>query len=277
MNRKRLVIGILVAMFVSLAASTFVYRQVTRATAVRAGDMTQVVVASSLIPAGTRLQPGQLRTISWPTSGLLPGMFTRVQDCLDRPVTSTLVVGEPLLEDKLAPKESGAGLTATIPQGMRALSVPVNDVVGVAGFVQPGTTVDVLVTGTSSGKNSGESVTRTILEGVRVLAAGQKIEQDRDGKPQSVTVITLLVSPIDANRLAMASTQGRIQLALRSSLDSKRMEPPPIYQATLFAGEPPPAPVTMRTHAHVQPAAPAPYAVEVIRAGKREVNTFPNQ
>ena len=117
-----------------------------------------------------------------------------------------VAANELILDNKLAPKEAGAGLPAVIPQGMRALSVAVNDVVGVAGFVTPGTMVDVLVTGKIEGGSHGteDTITRTILENVRVLAAGQKIEQDREGKPQTVPVITLLVSPEDAGRLAMA-------------------------------------------------------------------------
>src|SRR6266852_8389737 len=160
---------------------------------------------------------------------------------------------EPVLEGKLAEKEAGAGLSSTIPEGMRGLSVAVNEVVGVAGFVIPGTNVDVLVTGRVIGgaRSGGDNITRTILENVRVLAAGQKIEQDREGKPQTVPVITLLVTPADAAKLAMASTEGKIQLALRNTIDSKMVNPPPVLQAALFAGIAPPP-------RHVAPGKPAP-------------------
>ena len=131
------------------------------------------------------------------------------------------MANEPILDSKLAPREAGAGLSATIPEGMRAVSVAVNDVIGVAGFVGPGTSVDVLVTGTIPGasQSGAQYVTRTILENIRVLAAGQKVEQDVDGKPQTVPVVTLLVSPQDAATLTMASTEGKIQLALRNTID----------------------------------------------------------
>src|SRR5262249_7947828 len=161
--------------------------------------------------------------------------------------------------------------------GMRALSVAVNDVVGVAGFVMPGTMVDVLVTGkVPGGRGTEDSVTRTILENVRVLAAGQKIEQDREGKPQTVPVITLLVSPEDAAKLAMASTQGKIQLALRNTVDSKKVEPPAVLQAVLFGG---PAPVAAPAPKRMGPGKPAAlppplYVIEVISGGKRENKTF---
>ena len=165
---------------------------------------------------------------------------------------------------------------------MRALSVAVNDVVAVAGFVMPGTMVDVLVTGrTNSGAKGGEdNITRTILENVRVLAAGQKIEQDREGKPQTVPVITLLVSPEDAAKLAMASTEGKIQLALRNTIDSKKVEPPSVFEAALFSGTIAAAPAPKHTGVvkAASPAVPpAPYVIEVITGNKRENKSFPNQ
>ena len=188
------------------------------------------------------------------------------------------------MDGKLASKDSGAGLPATIPQGMRAMSVAVNDVVGVAGFVGPGTTVDVLMTGTTVGANTtGTSVTRTILENIRVLAAGQKIEQDQQGKPQTVPVITLLVTPEDAAKLAMASNEGKIQLALRNTTDTQAQNPAPVFQSVLFGGGPMSvAPVV--EHRHVEqtkvaapPPPPPPYTIEVISGGKRETKSFPQQ
>jgi pilus assembly protein CpaB len=193
-----------------------------------------------------------------------------------------MIENEPLLEGKLAPRQGGAGLSATIPDGMRAVSVSVNDVIGVAGFVVPGTMVDVLVTGSTNPGVQNTNVTRTILENVRVMAAGQKVEQDREGKPQTVPVITLLVSPEDANSLTMASTQGRIQLALRNTLDSKKVDPPAVQQATLFGGGPAPLQPSepKKTHTAVipprtVPLAPETFNVEVIRGDKKEVSKFP--
>jgi pilus assembly protein CpaB len=158
---------------------------------------------------------------------------------------------------------------------MRALSVAVNEVVGVAGFVIPGTMVDVLVTGRIAGSSHGgdENITRTILENVKVLAAGQKIEQDREGKPQTVPVITLLVTPDDAARLAMASTEGKIQLALRNTVDTKVMAPPAVLQEALFSGGAP-APKRSPGIKYVPPP-PLPYVVEVITGNKRENKSFP--
>ncbi len=275
MNWNRALIGIALGVTLGLIASFYVYSQFKKAAAKPAVSTQQVVVAAINLPMGARLQSQHLRLVSWPAGDPLPGMFTRVDDCVGRALTVPVVQNEPILDAKLVPKEGGAGLAAIIPEGMRALSVAVNDVVAVAGFVGPGTMVDVLVTGSAAGGST--TITRTILENVRVLAAGQKIEQDKDGKPQNVPVITLLVTPDEANKLAMASTQGKIQLALRNTLDAKRVAPPAVLQATLFGGAAPaPQPTRARTKSGPAPA-PPPYAVEVYRGNKKEVDNFPNR
>jgi pilus assembly protein CpaB len=229
---------------------------------------------------GTRLDASNTRLIQWPANQQVTGMFTRMEDVANRAIITPLAENEPVLEAKLSPKESGAGMPSTIPEGMRALSVAVNEVVGVAGFVIPGTTVDVLVTGRVIGASSGgaTNITRTILENVRVLASGQKIEPDREGKPQTVAVITLLVSPDDANKLTMASTQGKIQLALRNTIDTKKNDPKAVMDASLFSPE---GAVTKPVRASGKkstgpPAAPPPYVIEVITGNKRENKSFPN-
>jgi len=154
----------------------------------------------------------------------------------------------------------------------------VNDVIGVAGFVIPGTMVDVLVTGQVPGSTQNNNITRTILENVPVLAAGQKVEQDREGKPQTVPVVTLLVNPQDADKLTMASTEGKIQLALRNTVDSKLVKPDPVLQTVLFSGPAaPPAPTRSVVRKAAPPAPPAPYIVEVITGTKKETKSFENQ
>jgi pilus assembly protein CpaB len=280
MNQNRMILGLAVAVVVALFLSTFVYRQFQKASTVKPVVTQHIVVAAKALPLGTRVGAGNLRLIPWPAGEPVVGMFTRIEDCADRALIADVAGNELILDSKLAPKESGAGLPAVIPPGMRALSVAVNDVVGVAGFVTPGTMVDVLVTGKVSGGTRGgeDTITRTILENVRVLAAGQKIEQDRDGKPQTVPVITLLVSPEDAGRLAMASTEGKIQLALRNTVDTQRVGPPSILEANLFAGAAPAAPKHTAPAKVAAPPTPAsPYVIEVITGNKRENKSFPNQ
>jgi pilus assembly protein CpaB len=279
MRRSRLLIGLAVALVLGLILAEIVYKAMSQAQVQKTAVTTsQIVVATAQLPLGTRLEGNDLKLISWPADQPIQGVFTRIQDCVGRALITPVLPGEPILEGKLAPKDAGAGLPAVIPEGMRAVSVAVNDVVAVAGFAQPGTSVDVMVTGQAQGGNN-EQVTRTILEDVRVLAANQRTEQDRQGQAQTVTVITLLVTPEDADKLAMANTMGRVQLALRNAIDENKAAPPPLYQATLL-GTPPPAAPAPATHVKAKaaaPAAPPAYSVEVIRANKREVSEFPNQ
>lgn len=273
MNQNRMLIGFAVAIVVALLFSTYVYKQFKQASGQKTVVTTQrIVVAAVPLQLGTRIDASNLKLIPWPSSDPVAGTFSRIEDCANRALITPLAANELVIESKLASREAGAGLPATIPEGMRAMSVAVNEVVGVAGFVIPGTMVDVLVTGKAG--NSTDNVTRTILENVRVLAAGQKIEQDREGKPQTVPVITLLVAPEDAARLAMASTQGKIQLALRNTIDSKKTTPAPVMEAVLFGGSAP-APVK-RGPGKVAPVAPSPYVIEVITGSKRENKSFPN-
>jgi len=273
MNWQRLGSGLVISLIVGLLAGWYVFTQFKKLALAKSMPTIQVVVSSRPLPLGKRLQASDLRLAMWPAADPVQGMFNRIDDCLNRAVITSMIENEPVLEGKLAPREGGAGLSATIPDGMRAVSVSVNDVIGVAGFVVPGTMVDVLVTGSTNYGN----VTRTILENVRVMAAGQKVEQDREGKPQTVPVITLLVSPEDANALTMASTQGRIQLALRNTLDSKKVDPPPVLQAFLFGGVPTPPPTVAKARPVARPAAPPPpemFNVEVIRGDKKEESKF---
>lgn len=287
MNTNRVIIGLVLAIIVALLLSAYVYHAFQQASAVKQVPTQQIVVAKVPLELGTRLTAAEVQTIPWPGGTLVPGMLTRTEDAEGRAVITPLVANEMILESKLAPKEAGAGLQATIPEGMRAVSVAVNDVIGVAGFVIPGTSVDVLVTGQIPGatQSGAQNVTRTILEDVRVLAAGQKIEQDRDGKPQTVPVVTLLVSPKDAATLTMASTMGKIQLVLRNTIDSKTLAPEPVLQAVVFGSGAPLSAVNSAVKSAVRRAVvhppvvtvPPPFTVEIIIGGKRETKSFPNQ
>jgi len=273
MNRNRLLIGVFIALVLAFLTSTFVYKKFQQASFVKPAAVAQtIVVAAEPLPLGTRLDSSKLRQIPWPAGEPVQGMFTKVEDCANRALITAVAENEPILDAKLAPIQAGAGLPATIPEGMRGLSVAVNEVVGVAGFVGPGTMVDVLATGKVAGGQ--EKITRTILQNVRVLAAGQKIEQDKDGKPQTVPVITLLVTPDDAARLTMAATEGKIQLALRNTIDMKSANPAPVMEAALFAPTAGP-PVHAVGKPHAAPPPPT-YTVEVIVGNKRETKSFTN-
>jgi len=281
MNKNRVLVGLFLAVVVAIMLSAYVYRAFQQATAVRPSNTQRVVVAATPLPLGTRLDSSNIRTIAWPGDSPVPGMLTSIESAQSRAVIAPMAANEMILESKLAPKEAGAGLPAAIPEGMRAISVAVNEVIGVAGFVTPGTSVDVLVTGQIPGatQSGAQYVTRTILENVRVLAAGQKIEQDKDGKPAAVPVVTLLVTPKDAGTLAMASTEGKIQLALRNTIDGQTPDPVPVLQASVFGSgaPPPPQPPSRHIVAQKPVVVPLPYTVEIIVGGKREDKSFPNE
>jgi pilus assembly protein CpaB len=197
---------------------------------------------------------------------------------LGRGVVVSIAKGEFILPGKLAAENAGAGLPSLIPPGMRAVSVRVNEVVAVAGFVVPGTRVDVLLTGNPTGTN--EPLTTTVLENVEVLAAGQKLQHSAQGEPQSVPVITLLVSPEDAQKLTMASNEGRIQLALRNPLDTSEENLAVLRDSSLYrmggpAPDPRPARTRVRRAAAPKPAPqPSMYVVEMIKGDKRDTAKF---
>lgn len=179
-----------------------------------------IVVAVRDLPAGAILLREDVEVLEWPGDALPEGFATQPGEVVGRGLVMEVRKNEPLLDWKLADKEAGGGLPIVIPEGMRAVSVEVDEVIGVAGFVLPGTRVDVLVT-VMPGTDRRQTTTKIILQNVRALAADQAYQQDINGEPQPVTVVTLLVTPDEAEALTLASTEGRIQLALRNTLDSE--------------------------------------------------------
>lgn len=182
-----------------------------------------IVVANRDLPAGAILRREDVEMVEWPGSAVPEGIAGTPGEVVGRGLIMEVHRNEPLMDAKLASKEAGGGLTITIPEGMRAVSVEVDEVVGVAGFVLPGTRVDVLAT-VMPGNDRAQTTTRIILQNVRALAADQRYQQEVEGEPQYVTVVTLLVSPTEAEALTLASTEGRIQLALRNTLDGEEVE-----------------------------------------------------
>src|SRR5215469_17695125 len=223
MNR-RLVTILLAAFVVAALCSVLVYRLVgMRIAAAKPQPSTRIVAAATDIKIGTVLSAPDLTTVQ--IMGTVPKTaILDAKNAIGRGVTSTLYAGEPILDDRLAPMGSGGGLAATIKDGMRAIAVRVDQVVGVAGFVTPGMRVDVLVSGvppdTTGGGNNNTQV-RTVLQNIEVLSAGTDIQKDKEGKPQQVQVVNLLVTPEQAQVMALASNETRIQLVLRNPLDTK--------------------------------------------------------
>jgi pilus assembly protein CpaB len=193
-----------------------------------------VVVANVDLSLGAELKAEDLKVALFPEGQAPEGAFVRPDEIVGRGVIVPIVKNEPILPAKLASKEAGSGLPPVIPEGMRAVSVRVNEVIGVAGYVLPGTHVDVLATASPT-NNAADMTTKVVLANVLVLTAGTRMEQDqKDGKPVQVTVVTMAVSPEQAERLALASTEGKIQLALRNPLDQGTPATPGIKQAGLL-------------------------------------------
>src|SRR5919108_420557 len=178
-----------------------------------------IVLSARNLPVGAVVTERDLKVVSWPAEVVPSGYIRSVKDAVGRGIITPVAENEPLLASKMSTKDAGGGLPIIIRDGMRAVSVRVDEVIGVAGFVLPGTRVDVLLT-LSKNQNRPQSITKTLLQNVQTLAAGQSTTRDKEGKPQTVTVITLLVSPDDAELLALAAKEGRIQLALRNTLDT---------------------------------------------------------
>jgi pilus assembly protein CpaB len=228
----------------------------------------KVVVANADLSLGRQLRREDLSTIDWPTSAVPEGAFEDPAAIVDRGLIVSVVRHEAILPAKLASKEAGAGLPPMIPKGKRAVSVRVNEVIGVAGYVLPGTHVDVVATANATSR-SEDITTKVVLSNVEVLAAGTRLEQDTpDGKPMQVTVVTLLVSPDDAERLTLASTEGKIQLALRNPLDTESPSTPGVKPGALLGGQ-----VRWRAPVVRVPGQPAPVVppptVEIIRGDKK--------
>lgn len=257
-----------------LAFGTYSFMQNTPAKA--ASMQTRpVVVATTDLQVGAELAADDLQTIQWPANAVPEGAFARTSDVIGRGLIMPVVRSEPLLPSKLASKEAGSGLPPAIPPGMRAVSVRVNEVIGVAGYVLPGTHVDVLATASPT-EQRGDMTSKVVLTNVQVLTAGTKLEQAGDkGKPVAVSVVTLLVTPEQSERLTLASTEGKIQLALRNPLDQTAPPTPGVRPAVLL-GTPPPLtrPLAVRTKTGQAPAvAPPPPVptIEMIRGDKRVI------
>lgn len=177
-----------------------------------------VVVAARALGIGSVLGPADVRLVRWRAEEIPHNYARSIESVVGRGLITGLQAGEPLLEAKMSTTQAGGGLAIVIPPGLRAVSVKVDEVISVAGFVAPGTRVDVLVTLNPTAEPE-EAATRVVLQNVGVLASGQTIERDADGIPQTVTVITLLVTPEQAEALVLGAIDGHIQLALRNTLD----------------------------------------------------------
>jgi pilus assembly protein CpaB len=284
MKQHRTLIVMIVAVATAGIAALGVSQAIKRMPA-RKADMetVPVVVASRAIAIGTRLTTDDLKVVAWPAKTQVPGAFSNVPALVDRGVIAPIGPNEPITDARVAGPESGAGLPPIIPAGMRAISVRVNDVVGVAGFVLPGTRVDVIVAVKDNGDESHkkEPMARTVVSNVQVLTAGTRYDkvEAKSGQAQKSSVVTLAVLPEDGERITLAANEGELALVLRNPLDVDPAATKGIKLAALMKGTGP-EPVLDEPKRKMVPskpvvaAAPAPqapqiYKVEAIRAAKR--------
>jgi pilus assembly protein CpaB len=291
-QRHRVLIAFGIAWISALALSWWVYR---RSAAPQARDVVYIVAAVPDLPLGKRIEPADLKLIALDRKDLPKGAFLETAQVAGRSVAVPVAAGEPVLSGKLAAKGSGEGLTALIEPGMRAVSVQVNEISGVSGFIQPGTRVDILFTRIFS---NGDAATTTILQNVKVIAYGRQFDPGARVDPRDTsrpTVATLLVTQGEAEKLVLAGQRGRIQLALRNGLDDDisalsvpvqaadlGIEEPRRPTASRVPPRPPVAPVVTPPQTPVPPARVTPPArqndrrivVRVYRGDKMTVETF---
>jgi pilus assembly protein CpaB len=262
---QRFISVLLFAFAVAAGASALLYRLLAHRMETKApAPSVQVILAARNLEAGAMIKDQDLKSGLW--TGTLPaGALTRKEDILGRGVVAAIVDGEPVLESRLAARGAGAGLASMIPPGMRAVAVRVNEVVGVGGFVVPGMRVDVLISGSPPNPdNRLGNLTKTLLQNIEVLSAGQDFRKDAEGKPVSVPVVNLLVTPEQAEKLSLAATQTALQLVLRNPLDTRTTDTPGAAMAQLFGNHLLPAFASYPEHPRPRPAprtaAPTPAA-----------------
>lgn len=235
-----------VSLVFALVVSAVFYQMTSKAGSApkhaEVSDLKDVVIAARPLPVGLTVKAADLKVVKMPAQAFPKGAFSKPEDVLDRPVVSTILAEEPLIDGRLAQRGSGVGLAPVIPVGMRAVTVRVNDVVGVAGFVLPGMRVDVLITGHPPGNPT--MVTKTVLQNILVLSAGQNLQTDATGKPVDAPNVTVLVTPQQAELLTLAGNEGRIQLVLRNGGDQTIEKTDGLSLAALYG-----------SHAKIVPAA----------------------
>jgi pilus assembly protein CpaB len=281
MNRTRLLMIAGLALALGFFVSVYVYRGLQPGNRSAGESGTDVVMAAADLEVGAKIGQHDVRLAKLPQSEVPPNSYTKLSQVLGRGIIIPISKGEFILPTKLAPENAGAGLPSLIPPGMRAVSVRVNEVVSVAGFVTPGTRVDVLLTGTPTG--GSEPQTTTVLQNITVIAAGHTLERTASGAAQNTAVITLLVTPEDAQKLTLASSEGHIQLALRNPLDTRQDEVASSGSRGLYRLGSAPAPPTAVAHQRQVkreikplPQTPTLLSVEVYQGDKKpDVVQFP--
>jgi pilus assembly protein CpaB len=289
---RRLFVVLGLSLIVALVISSVFYFQVVGRPGPKKDDnIKEVVLASKQLDVGVTIKPGDVKLGKVSAEYFPKGAFAKMEEVIDRPVVNRILMDEPVQEGRLAVRGSGLGLAPIIPVGMRAVSVRVSDVAGVAGFVLPGLKVDVLVTGNPVGGDG--TVTTTCLQNILVLSAGQTIQPDARGQAINTPTVTLLVTPEQAETLTLAGNEGRIQLVLRNSSDQAMEKTPGSDIASLYNGRaarkarpveekprpvaPRPKPVAIAAAPTPPPPPAAPPEIVIIRGNQRTVEVVPQK
>jgi pilus assembly protein CpaB len=300
MRNKRFFIVLVAALGFGLLAAASVSRYLSSAQAYTK-NLTRVAVAKVAIPVGTKIIPEQVMVVQFPKESTPDGAFESPEKLTGRVAVTNIAAREPITESRLAPEGTAGGLSAAIPEGYRAMTVKVDDVVGISGFIMPDTLVDVVVVIDPEEKaGTQDPISKIVLQNIKVLANGQNIDKPEDQRAaNSVKAITLLVTPEQAEKLALAASEGKLQLVMRNSIDQGDEQTPGINKRGLLGGgramtapepgslksertEQKPLPRRVRMPAQVSsvpvaPTAPPPprASVEMIEGAKKRSVDFP--
>lgn len=271
MNVKRMSMAFVIALAVSALCTWLLGRKMGGTHAAVVVPQQSYVAAAKALQAGELIKAESLEMVSWPADKPVTGGFLKSEDLVGRVVLYPIDKDQPITDRFLSAPGSGLGLSGKIPDGMRAVALPSGEVMGVAGFIYPGSHVDVVVTYHSD--QSPDPITFTVLQDTEVLAVGQKDQPDPDGKPATATVVTLLLTPLDAERAVMASTQGQFHFVLRSGSDKAHVPEVPITIGQLSGG-PRPHPSTNGAPKMLPVRVVPPIVVQTIAGDKQSSDTF---
>ncbi|MGH9874039.1 MAG: Flp pilus assembly protein CpaB [Pyrinomonadaceae bacterium] len=238
MRNKRFFIVLAGALVFGLLAAVSVTRYLSSAQAYTK-SLNRVAVAKVAIPLGTKIIAEQISVVQFPQESTPDGAFASIEKLVGRVAVVNIAPREPITEPRLAPEGTAGGLSAVIPEGYRAMTVKVDDVVGISGFIMPGTLVDIVVVIDPDEKSGMQDpISKIVLQNIKVLANGQNIDKpESERQANSVKAVTLLVTPEQAEKLALAASEGKLQLVMRNSIDQGDEETHGINKRTLLGGE----------------------------------------
>jgi len=298
MRNKRFFIVLVGALIFGVLAAVSVSKYLSSAQAYTK-NLNKVAVAKVAIPIGSKIIPEQIMVVQFPKESTPDGAFDSAERLAGRVAVVNISPREPITESRLAAEGTAAGLSAIIPEGYRAMTVKVDDAAGISGFIQPGTLVDVVVTIDPEGMSRQNPISKIVLQNIKVLASGQKIDKPEDEREaNSVKAVTLQVTPEQAEKLALAASEGKLQLVMRSQIDQGNEDTPGVNKRNLLGGDtamPVPEPGALKSEqpkGEAKPArrrapasnpavsAPAPQAtprtqVEMIEGAKKRNVEFP--